>query len=221
MNKLKTLVFALLASFATSPLYAGSADFAGPFIGVQASSIGVELDGTFTDSQGAASKGTGGKTAQIGGLELGYNIPLGESLFVGIGGTWVPGDADIGKAEDAAKTGEVKLNAEAFLSYYVKPSISLSDSSAMYIKIGQSEADLAVTGDFTGSSSKELSGDLVAIGSTSIFPSGMFVQTEAGLIEYDSITVNDIGNAGNNGGKADAKADPSIAYGAITIGYKF
>ena len=49
----------------------------------------------------------------------------------------------------------------------------------------------------------------------------MYMQVEAGLTEYDTISVKDIGNAGNNGSKGDAEASPEVAYGTVTIGYNF
>ena len=86
------------------------------------------------------------------------------------------------------------------------------------------EADLKTSGNFASASSS-LSGTTVAFGSATHFASGMYIQTEVGNTDYDKITVTDIGNAAGDAddatGKGDAEADPSIAYGRITLGYKF
>ena len=47
MKYIKTMLFVLLASIATSPLFA--ADIAGGYIGIQASVNGVEIDGDIAD----------------------------------------------------------------------------------------------------------------------------------------------------------------------------
>ena len=43
----------------------------------------------------------------------------------------------------------------------------------------------------------------------------MFIQTEAGVMEYDNISFTKSSTTGT------ATADPTIAYGAVTIGFKF
>ena len=222
MNKLKTTLLALMFGVVTTPLVAGSSDHAGPFIAVQGQSAGVALNGSYIDSDLETTEGTGGKLVQIGSAEIGYNIPVGDLFFVTLGYGVSPGSAAISHADDAADAADVRVEASDFETYYIAPSIAVSESSALYIKLGSSTADVAATGDFTGTSSKELDGDLYAFGSTTMFPSGIFVKAEAGIIEYDNIFVNDIGTADENGTvKGDVNADPSMAYGGVTLGYKF
>ena len=71
MTKLKTLLFAVIFGFATTPLMADSSDFSGPYIGVQATAMGVELDGKYTDNDSVETKGTGGKVLPIVGGDIG------------------------------------------------------------------------------------------------------------------------------------------------------
>ena len=54
MNKIRKMITGAIAIVfaSTTPLMAGSDDFAGPFIAVSAGSIGAELDGKYTDGDG-------------------------------------------------------------------------------------------------------------------------------------------------------------------------
>ena len=222
MNKINKMIASVIAMtfLSVSPLVAGSGDFAGPFIQVSAKSIGAELDGQYTDNQGLITKGTGGSIAQVGAIDVGYTLPLGESFLIGIGISKTPGSANISKADDAANAADITIKAEDFTTYYIQPTISMSENSAVFLKLGKSEADLKITGDFSGTSSKELDGNTYALGTKTMFSSGMYFSAEAGYSDYDNIFVNDIGNA-NTLGTGDAKADPSTAFGQFSIGYKF
>ena len=107
MKKLRTILCAVsalvLTSMTTSPLMADSSNFAGPYIGFNVAAAGVELDGkhkegTVAGSDVTASTTTGsvGKTAIIGGLELGYAFPLGDAgVLVDIGAAYNAGGAKI------------------------------------------------------------------------------------------------------------------------------
>jgi hypothetical protein len=222
MNKIQKLIASAIAMTLVSvtPLVAGSGDFAGPFVQVSAKSIGVELDGQYTDNQSNVTKGTGGSIAQVAAIDIGYSIPLSDTFLIGIGVSHTPGSAEISKADDAADAADITINAEDFFTVYIQPTISVSENSAVFLKLGQSEADLKVTGNFTGTASSELSGQTFAIGTKTMFSSGMYFSAEAGYSDYDNIQVNDIGNA-NTLGTGDAKADPSTAFGQFSIGYKF
>ena len=235
MNKLNKMIASAIAIafLSVTPLSAGSGDFAGPFVQVSATSIGAELDGQYTDNEGNITKGTGGSIAQVGTVDVGYSIPLSDTFLIGIGISHTPGEAEISKADDAADAADITIKAEEFYTYYLQPTISVSENSAVFLKIGASEADLKVTGDYSGTASSELSGEIFSLGTKTMFSSGMYFSAEAGFAEYDNIHVNDIGNAdsacnqngGNgcasNGTTGDAKADPSTAFGQFSIGYKF
>ena len=235
MNKLKKLIASVIAiSFlSVTPLIAGSGDFAGPFVQVSAKSIGAELDGQYTDNEGNITKGTGGSIAQVGAVDIGYSIPLSDTFLIGLGISATPGSANISKADDAANAADITIKAEDFRTYYIMPTISVADNSAVFFRFGKSEADLKITGDFSGTASKELDGQTYSLGTKTMFSSGMYFSAEAGYSDYDNIFVNDIGNAdsacnqngGNgcpsNGVTGDAKADPSTAFGQFSVGYKF
>lgn len=220
MSKIKTLLIAMLFSVASTPLLAGDG-FGGVYVGAQLNSVGVELDGSYTDTDSVVTKGSGGKLAVVGGIDIGYALPLGDNFLVGVGATFLPGEAEISNADDAADAADIKINADKFVTYYVQPTIAVNDNASFYIKFGETEADLQVIGDYTGSADNSLDGTYVGVGTQTLFASGFYMQAEAGVHEFDTIKINDIGSAGDDGTKGDVSAEPNVASGNFTIGFKF
>ena len=229
-TKVCTYAMALLASigFATST-YAGSSDFSGIFIAGHAELNVVAIDGSATSGQSTGVAGTGAsdnaETAQgtIGGFaptagyEIGFNMPLGDTFFITVG--YADGgvkSAAIAKVDDANGTTDVSLHASNPQWWYIAPSISIFDNSAVYVKIGQAEADLTAIGDVTGAPG-DISGDMYGIGTTTIAGNGLFIKTEAGAVQYDQFKITGIG------GDSDTvvEGNPLVGYGHIAIGYKF
>ena len=194
---------------------AGSSDFSGLYVGFQGAVNGLELDGKHTDNNSAVTTGSAGEVMTVGGIEAGFNLGLGDSFFVGVGGMWIPVDAVL-KADDAADGADVTLTTSDHLTYYIQPSISVYDNSAIYVKYGISEANMAASGDVTGTPNN-LEGTTIAIGTTTLFGSGLYMRTEAGLHEYDKIKITGIG--GNS--TSTLEGDPTIAYGAVSLGFQF
>ena len=225
MSKLKTMLIAMIMTVASTPLLAGDG-FGGLYLGVQTQSIGVELDGQYTDRAGSVTKGSGGQLAIVGGIDVGYALPLGDSFLIGVGATFLPGEAEISKSDDAADAADISVNAEKFVTYYIQPTIAVNDNASFFVKFGQTNADLAFAGDYTGSASTTLEGPYVGVGTQVLFASGFYMQAETGVHEFDSVFVNDIGAASSasdddSDAKGDVTADPSVASGNFTIGFKF
>ena len=230
-TKICTYAIALLASigFAT-PTLAGSSDFAGIFIAGHAELNVVAINGSSTTpGQGATVAGTGGSDntettqgtiggfAPTAGYEIGFNLPLGDTFFVTVGYADGGGEsAAIAKVDDANTTTDVSLHASNPSWWYIAPSISIFDNSAVYFKIGQADADLKAVGDVTGAPNN-LSGDMWGIGTTSIANNGLFFKTEAGAIQYDQFTITGIGGSST----AIVEGNPLVGYGHVSIGYKF
>ena len=230
-TKVCTYAIALLASigFATSTL-AGSSDFSGIWIAGHAELNVVAIDGTHTTGQGdnttsgsdndETSQGTIGGFAPTAGYEIGFNLPLGDTFFVTIGyADGGAGEAQIGTAKDGNNdegASDVYLKASSPSWWYIAPSISVFDNSAVYFKIGQADADLKADGDVTGTPGN-LSGDMWGIGTTSIASNGLFIKTEAGAIQYDQFSITGIGGKSN----VIVEGNPLVGYGHISIGYKF
>ena len=227
MNKLIKIVsvLAVLTGFST-PLMADSSDFAGAYIGIQAQAVGVELDGKHTssgDDTGEVTTGVAGRVAAIAGAEVGYVFPVSDTMLIDIGINYYSGAAKITTSNtDTTATADVTFEMSDLMSAYLAPTYAISDTASVYLKVGVLEADTKTTGDVTQPA--DLSGTLIGIGSRSLLGNGMFMRTEAGMIDFDNIKVTGKGEGGT--GKTVAttstvSADPLVAYGSISIGYKF
>jgi len=219
-TKVCTYAIALLVSFgfATSAL-AGSSDFSGIWIAGHAEMNVVAIDGTHSQTTEAheVGQGTIGGFAPTAGLEVGFNIPLGPVFFVTVGMADGGGDsAAIAKFTDANNVADVSLHASDPTWYYIAPSISIFDNSAVYFKFGQMQTDLKAIGDVTGAPNN-IDGDMWGIGTTSIANNGLFFKTEAGAIQYDQFSITGIG--GNTA--TTVEGNPLVGYGHVSIGYKF
>jgi len=221
-TKLCTYAIALLVSigFAT-PTLAGSSDFSGVWIAGHAELNVVAIDGTHTDGGGDngafASSGTIGGFAPTAGYELGFNLPLGDTFFVTLGFADGGGDsAAIARSKSPDNQSDVSLFASDPNWYYIAPSISIFDNSAVYFKFGQASADLKAVGDVSGAPNN-IDGDMWGIGTTTIANNGLFFKTEAGAIQYEQFKITGIGGSAN----AVVEGNPLVGYGHVSIGYKF
>ena len=227
MNKLKTILFAacslVLVTVGTS-VKADSSNFAGPYIGLTASGYGIEADSTSTSlTTVLTEKSTTSDTIQIGkvaavvGVELGYALPLGSAFLIDVGATYHSGEAKID--HDGGDNGmrSVAFMIDDLVTIYIAPTLVLSDTSSLYVKVGLSEADTGVTGDITTPGT--LSGTMGAIGTRTVLDSGIFIRTEAGYTDYNGISA--LGN-GTSVGSANAySAEPTVAFGTVALGFRF
>ena len=237
-TKISTYAIALLigCGFST-PLMAGSSDFAGIYGALWASAGGAEIDGTHTArddtaSVGDVTQGQVGGIVPLGGYEIGFNLPLGDVFFIGIGHSWVQsGTATLARGTDnntqtAAEgadpsqgvsnaQGNFHLTAKGLKSVYIMPSISIFDNAAVYAKIGRSIADLELHGDATGTPNN-LQGNTWGIGTIAMSPSGIFVKTEGSFTQFDEINIVGVG-----GSNALVEGNPDVVQGTVAIGFKF
>ena len=222
MNKLKTLLIAALTSVVSTAVLANAENFAGPYIGIQGSAIGVELDSKYVEAADAETNtttGTVGKTAVIAGAEIGYAFPLGENLVLDIGGTFVEGDAKLKYNTDDAGAGnsDVSMEITDSYTYYIAPTIVLSETSAVYFKAGIAESETTIVGDVTKPA--DLDGEVYAFGTRTQLDNGIYIRAEAGMIEYDKLSVTGLGTTVPT--TTTVTADPVIAYGGFSVGMKF
>jgi len=235
MKMLKKLICAytfVLFGFA-SPVLAGSADFAGIYAAIHASFNGASIHGTHSGGStvdGAeVTQGNIGAFAPIGGWEVGFNLPLGETFFVSAGTKRVQGSARLGDwrttpSTSASETQTTVASAGESLTltvsdpheWYIQPSVSLFDNSAIFLKFGRVYADLTAKGTVTGAPAN-LKGQTYAIGTTTMASNGLFIKTEAGASVYDNMSITGIGGNAN----AKVEGDPMVAYGSVSVGYKF
>jgi len=222
MNKLKTLLIAALVSTVSTAVLANAGNFAGPYVGIQSSAIGVELDSKYIEAASSESNtttGTVGKTAVIAGAELGYAIPLGDGLLLDFGATFVEGDAKLkyNTTDAGAGNTDVTFEVQDQYTYYIAPTVALSETSSAYFKYGTVDSDVTIVGDVTKIT--ELSGEVYAIGTRTVLGNGLYIRSEAGIQEFDKLSTTGLGTSVPT--TTTVTADPTIAYGAISVGFKF
>jgi hypothetical protein len=230
MKALRTTIcayaIALLVSFGfVSSALAGSAEFGGIFGALHVSMNGAEINGSHTtgkgDSEGGgtldeSTKGRLGAVIPVAGYELGFNLPLGDVFFLGIGGTMINGSAEFVEGDDFDNSADFTLEISDAKTYYIQPSISIYDNSAIYVKLGRTMADLTAIGDVTGAPNN-LQGNMYAIGTTTMANNGLFIKTELGGTDFDQISLVGVGGSA----EAQVEGNPIMAHGSLTIGYKF
>jgi len=237
MNKLKTLAIGAFALCAMSTVsIADSSDFAGPYVGVQVGAVGMELDGKNTDGNGSITKGSGGVVEMMAGLDLGYAIPVSDTIAIAVGVSYIPLEADIigtsdssggeGSASGDTATDPTKVTVALgdHYTFYLQPTFAISDTAAVFVKFGYSEAELDVTGQTLASKPSEIKGTTFSAGTKVNLANGMYIQSEAGMTEYDTITATGEGvttAAGGAGLNGSVTADPTVAFGMVTIGVQF
>ena len=224
IKKLITLAAALgFVSIATVSSYADGADaHSGMYVGVTGSAFGIEVDGTETSKGGDNDNNTtatAGKFAFIGGGELGMSFALTDGFLVDLGFSMVPGAAKLSTNASDSTDNDATMNIENYRTLSICPTIAINDTAAMYLKVGYTEADVAVTGDITKPANLE--GTTLAIGTRLQMASGMYVRTEAGYTDFDKITATGKGTTGGIASTTTFKADPTAAYGKVVVGYKF
>jgi len=226
MNKLRTMLCAactLMLVNINSSVLADSGNMAGPYIGIQGSTVGVGVQGTQKGGADDVNENTtvnAGRTGITVGAEAGYAVPLGESLLIDVGASYIDGAAVLKtQSTDVAAVADVKVVISDFVTYYIAPTVMLTDTSSLYVKIAYTEADVAVTGDI--SNPGDLNGDTFAIGTRTVMPSGLFVRAEAGLTDYDNVIATGLGTAGGIATTTSYSADPKVAFGAISLGFRF
>jgi hypothetical protein len=219
MNKiLKLSAIALLAS--STSLMAQSKNFEGASVGLFGSIVGAEVDGTVTDSNGAVSSGTIGKVTPVAGIDASYTFATGSNGFIGVGATYLAGEAEFGlgtadSSNDATKTFKGKI--KDHYSVYIQPGYALNKDSAVYGKLSYNHADFNITNAVKQPGNLEGWG--YGIGLKTFLNTNTFVQVEASYTEYDTLTATRTATGGT--GLVTASGTPAIAAGTITIGYKF
>jgi len=88
------------------------------------------------------------------------------------------------------------------------------------LKIGISQAGLDCAGNISSPSCNnegDLDGRTYAVGTKTKFASGIYIQTEAGATGFESVRITNIGGSS----AATLHARPTVAYGAVAIGFQF
>ena len=229
MNKiLKLSAVALLAS--STSLMAQSKSFSGASIGLSLSAIGAEVSGNSTatasgtvSGSNSVSSGSIGKVAEIAAIDLSYGFEMGSNSVISIGASYTPGKAKAGSANytdngsNTSDTGALTLEVKDPYTIYIAPTYVVSKDSALYAKLGYSKADINTSATGGASLSRkpaDLEGWTYAIGSKTLLNNNVYVGIEASITDYDSISATTTNSS-------TITADPKVAQGTITLGYKF
>ena len=121
-------------------------------------------------------------------------------FLLDVGGSYLSGEAKIAhtSSDGAGRGGPdgssemVSFKIDDIVTGYIAPTLVLSDTSSLYVKLGYSEADTGVSGDVT--TPADLTGETLAIGTRTVLDSGIFIRTEAGMTENNGISANGKGN---------------------------
>ena len=206
MNKiLKLSAIALLASSVSA-----MAQKSGTSIAVFGSIAGAEVEASGSAGNGnGTGSGSVGKVTPIAGFDIGYNF----TPNFAIGATYIPMEAKIGtgRVDGGNVTGELKDH----YTIYVEPAFVINKDASLYGRLQYAHADISTSNLTT--STKNLEGWGGGVGLKTMLTSNAFVQVEANYTEYDKVS----GTKTNTGGTSSANADPKVAAGLVTIGYKF
>tara|TARA_E500000178_G_scaffold180826_1_gene179550 strand:- start:635 stop:1288 length:654 start_codon:yes stop_codon:yes gene_type:complete len=217
MKNLQSMFYTLVMVLGLTSV-SNAASLSGLYFEVGSSAAGVELDGSHTDDDSDVSKGTVGKTAVIAHYGLGYMTPRSSVVGLDFGYIVTPGEAKINATSDDSNT-DVSFEVADGDEYYIAPMINITEDASIYLKYGVSKADVNVTGDIKQPG--DLEGTTVALGTVMSWGSNLYIRTEAGMIDYDTISATGKGTTGGIGTDVSVSASPEIAYGKIAIGYKF
>ena len=229
MNKISKIVVAATASLMSliGSANADSSAFTGAYVAINGSALGIAATGTRTKTVGHADtrtqKGAVGMVSPAVGGEAGFSYPLSDMAFVTVGVQYQPFDTEV-KGESVTNARNVKLTTNDIISVFIEPSFNVTENSAFFLKVAASESELDATGTNVNNKTYDLSGTTVAMGTKTISDNGMFLKTEAGITDYDSLNITGIKESDGHGTStftSSVKADVELAYGAVTVGYKF
>jgi hypothetical protein len=139
-----------------------------------------------------------------------------------VGYMWIPGEAKLRRTSDTTGS-DVTFEISDSTEYYFAPMINITEDASLYVKFGYNDSDVKTTGDVRKITSMD--GETLAIGTVMSWGSNLYIRTEAGMTDYDTITTKGksapVENQTGIANTTSVTASPTIHYGRIAIGYKF
>lgn len=199
MKVTKTLVAIAIAAASTGVLADG---FNGFYAGVGVGAVGAD-----TKLNLGPFSATVGETTTVGVLDVGYSLPINSTKFgVALGATYDLNETKSGELEIPRLKGE--LQGKDHYSVYVQPFYMLTQDSAVFAKIGYHSMKGELLLNEYGES-MNLNGVGVGLGARVFATKNIFIQAEAGWVDYGSKTK----------GEVDVKVRST--NGTISVGYSF
>ena len=212
MRKLLISILALL--FVAS--YAHAASLSGLYIEVGTSAVGTEMDGSYSDDDSDISYGQVGKTAVTGSYGIGFMTSRDRPFGLDLGWAASPGSAKLNTTSDNTGS-DVSIELSDMTELYITAMANITEDASVYFKLGRSEVDTTVSS--TVKDPGDFSGDTVALGTVMSWGSNMYIRTEAGITDWDNVTIT--GSGSGVGTDESITIDPTSHYGKIAIGFKF
>jgi len=218
INTLKGMLFAVSAMFALTTV-ASAGPLNNVYLEVGGSAVGAIAEGSSNDAQSATTTGAVGKTATTADYGIGFMSNRDRKMGFDIGYIVTPGQAKISHTSDSATATKVSLDISDMTQYYIAPMINITEDASIYVKFAQNSTDLTVVGDVNKISSMD--GDTIAVGTVMSWGSNLYMRTEAGQTEYDTLKFTGLGTAGGVLTTETVTVTPKVNYGRIALGYKF
>ena len=192
----------------------------GPYISLQGAMYGATFGGNGKNQAGEALKdATLGQVFGSVGVNVGWAIPLGDRLLLGLDLSYQPGDGKIKVdtgAGDSDTTGEdVEVTVGDTRGISIMPMIAISDSSALYVKYGVTHVELTWNDEMVTGLASSMLADTLAVGSRTVLNDHIYLQTEFGVSDFDPINIDAVTS------QVNGTASAENVYGAFSVGLKF
>jgi len=191
----------------------------GPYVSLQGAMYGATFTGSGSNSLNEALNDASlGQVFGSVGVNLGWAIPLGDRLLLGLDLQYQPDGGKI-KVDTGAGDGDSGEDVEVTVGdtrgISIMPMIAISDSSALYVKYGVTHVELTWNDEMVTGLASSMLADTLAVGSRTVLNDHIYLQTEFGVSDFDPINIHTVTSHSNGTAKAEN------VYGAFSIGLKF
>jgi len=212
------------------------AQFSGFNLALGGSMAGVEVSASKSNtSDNSPASGNFGMLTAIPELEASYSFAVDKSVSIGLGGTYnlatmngvsanytqVAGIKSGGTATGGTSRG--KLDIKDAYSIFLMPTFQINKDVAAFIKGGYTHADLNVSSTITSqqgtavtlsSRPSKMDGWMYGIGIKTFLTKDVFMQTEATVTDWDTIS-------GTTSDSTTYNANLKLVQGTVKFGMKF
>lgn len=218
MKTIKSALFTVVALLALTSV-SSAAGLNGVYLEASANAVGAIAEGSSNDAESQTTTGAVGKTAISASYGLGFMTDRSRGMGLDFGYAMTPGQAKISHTSDSTTATNVSLDIDSMNEFYLAPMINMTEDASVYFKYGWNKTDLTVVGDVNKISSMD--GNTVALGTIMSWGSNLYLRTEAGQTEYDTLKFTGLGTAGGVLTTETITVTPKVNYGRVALGYKF
>lgn len=216
------LIAAAIAGLAlcAAPAHAGNSKFDGLSFGLGLSLAGAStnIDSPLLDQTPVGSIADLGQTSALATIDMSYGFSVAPKFVMAVGASYDFGDTDLGTVVDPV----LGMHGEDHYSIYLQPIYELSDTTAVFGKIGyhamKGKLDCALCDDGGATYSRNMHGVGIGAGVKTFLSERVYLQVEAQHIDYNTLQTS--WRVGNNP-DIPVDFDGSSNVGLITIGMTF